>query len=48
MDLKWSTSDQEFRDEVRDFLAKNLTPGLRRAGQALQLMLTLVQADAAE
>ncbi|MEN4396600.1 acyl-CoA dehydrogenase family protein [Mycolicibacterium senegalense] len=41
MDLKWSTSDQEFRDEVREFLAKNLTPELRRAGQ----LMTSVYAD---
>ena len=41
MDLKWSTSDQEFRDEVRDFLAKNLTPELQRAGR----LMTSVYAD---
>ncbi|MBU9764255.1 acyl-CoA dehydrogenase [Mycobacterium sp. TNTM28] len=41
MDLKWSKTDQEFRDEVRDFLAKNLTPELRRAGR----LMTSVYAD---
>ncbi|MCV7286625.1 acyl-CoA dehydrogenase family protein [Mycolicibacterium wolinskyi] len=41
MDLKWSKSDQEFRDEVRDFLAQKLTPELRRAGR----LMTSVYAD---
>ena len=41
MDLKWSKTDQEFRDEVRDFLAKNLTPELQRAGK----LMTSVYAD---
>lgn len=41
MDLKWSRSDQEFRDEVRDFLARKLTPELRRAGR----LMTSVYAD---
>ncbi|AKS35157.1 acyl-CoA dehydrogenase family protein [Mycolicibacterium goodii] len=33
MDLKWSRTDQEFRDEVRRFLAEKLTPDLRAAGR---------------
>lgn len=33
MDLKWSKTDQEFRDEVRGFLAEKLTPDLREAGR---------------
>lgn len=33
MDLKWSKADQEFRDEVRGFLAEKLTPDLREAGR---------------
>ncbi|MHC9293121.1 acyl-CoA dehydrogenase family protein [Mycobacterium sp. LTG2003] len=41
MDLKWSKSDQEFRDEVRGFLAQKLTPELRRAGR----LMTSVYAD---
>ncbi|MGV0741836.1 acyl-CoA dehydrogenase family protein [Mycolicibacterium sp. XJ870] len=41
MDLKWSKTDQEFRDEVRDFLAQKLTPELRRAGR----LMTSVYAD---
>ncbi|MDH6197042.1 alkylation response protein AidB-like acyl-CoA dehydrogenase [Mycobacterium frederiksbergense] len=41
MDVKWSTSDQDFRDEVRDFLANNLTPEIRRAGR----LMTSVYAD---
>ncbi|MBU8824578.1 acyl-CoA dehydrogenase family protein [Mycolicibacterium goodii] len=33
MDLKWSRTDQEFRDEVRSFLEEKLTPDLREAGR---------------
>lgn len=33
MDLKWSKTDQEFRDEVLRFLAEKLTPDLREAGR---------------
>ncbi|GAS88320.1 acyl-CoA dehydrogenase family protein [Mycolicibacterium brisbanense] len=41
MDLKWSTTDQAFRAEVRDFLAENLTDDLRQAGR----LMTSVYAD---
>jgi len=41
MDLSWSASDAQFREEVRDFLAAELTPDLRKAGRAL----TSVYAD---
>ncbi len=41
MDLAWSPADLEFRDEVRDFLDKNLTDDLRRAGR----LMTSVYAD---
>lgn len=41
MDLEWSTTDQEFRGEVRDFLAENLTDDLRQAGR----LMTSVYAD---
>ncbi|HJW41036.1 MAG TPA: acyl-CoA dehydrogenase family protein [Rhizomicrobium sp.] len=41
MDLGWSAADTRFRDEVRDFLADELTPELRRKGRAL----TSVYAD---
>jgi alkylation response protein AidB-like acyl-CoA dehydrogenase len=33
MDLKWSKTDQEFRDEVRRFLQEKLTADLREAGR---------------
>lgn len=35
MDLKWTAQDLEFRDEVRAFLADNLTDDLRQVGQSL-------------
>ena len=41
MDLKWSTTDQAFRDEVRGFLAEKLTPDLQQAGR----LMTSVYAD---
>ncbi|MGV9801443.1 acyl-CoA dehydrogenase family protein [Mycobacterium sp. NPDC003449] len=41
MDVKWSTTDQQFRDEVREFLERKLTPDLRRAGR----LMTSVYAD---
>ncbi|WP_458320027.1 acyl-CoA dehydrogenase family protein [Mycolicibacterium brisbanense] len=41
MDLKWSTTDQAFRAEVRDFLAEKLTDDLRQAGR----LMTSVYAD---
>ncbi|MBN3459129.1 acyl-CoA dehydrogenase family protein [Mycolicibacterium mageritense] len=41
MDLTWSTTDQQFRDEVRAFLADKLTPELRQAGR----LMTSVYAD---
>ena len=41
MDLKWSTTDTAFRDEVRSFLEQKLTPELRRAGR----LMTSVYAD---
>lgn len=41
MDLKWSATDQEFRDEVRGFLAEHLTDDLRQAGR----LMTSVYAD---
>ncbi|MDV3126594.1 acyl-CoA dehydrogenase family protein [Mycobacterium sp. 21AC1] len=41
MDLKWSTTDQAFRDEVRSFLTEKLTPDLQRAGR----LMTSVYAD---
>ncbi|MBB2991627.1 alkylation response protein AidB-like acyl-CoA dehydrogenase [Mycolicibacterium iranicum] len=41
MDLEWSATDLEFRDEVRAFLDDRLTPELRRAGR----LMTSVYAD---
>ncbi|HEY0917402.1 MAG TPA: acyl-CoA dehydrogenase family protein [Solimonas sp.] len=41
MDLAWSAADLAFRDEVRAFLAANLTDELRRAGR----LMTSVYAD---
>ncbi|WP_396933277.1 acyl-CoA dehydrogenase family protein [Mycolicibacterium sp.] len=41
MDLTWSTTDQQFRDEVRTFLTDKLTPELRQAGR----LMTSVYAD---
>lgn len=41
MDLEWSEADLAFRDEVRAFLDKRLTPELRRAGR----LMTSVYAD---
>lgn len=41
MDLAWSPSDLEFRDEVRGFLDENLTGELRQAGR----LMTSVYAD---
>lgn len=41
MDLAWSAADLEFRDEVRDFLERNLTDDLRQAGR----LMTSVYAD---
>jgi alkylation response protein AidB-like acyl-CoA dehydrogenase len=41
MDVNWSRSDLEFRDEVRAFLAHKLTPELRCAGS----LMTSVYAD---
>ncbi|MEI9885021.1 MAG: acyl-CoA dehydrogenase family protein [Rhizomicrobium sp.] len=41
MDLSWSAADTRFRDEVRDFLAAELTPDLRKAGKTM----TSVYAD---
>ncbi len=35
MDLSWSADDTRFRDEVRAFLAAELTPDLRKAGKSL-------------
>jgi alkylation response protein AidB-like acyl-CoA dehydrogenase len=41
MDLTWSPTDLEFRDEVRAFLDEKLTPDLRQAGR----LMTSVYAD---
>ena len=41
MDLEWSAKDRAFRDEVRTFLDRHLTPDLRRAGR----LMTSVYAD---
>lgn len=41
MDITWSKQDQEFREEVRVFLAENLTDGIREAGK----FMTSVYAD---
>ena len=41
MDLTWSPTDLEFRDEVRAFLDEKLTPELRQAGR----LMTSVYAD---
>jgi alkylation response protein AidB-like acyl-CoA dehydrogenase len=41
MDMNWSAEDLAFRDEVRAFLNKKLTPELRRAGS----LATSVYAD---
>src|ERR1700709_2284153 len=41
MDLSWSAADTRFREEVREFLAAELTADLRKAGKSL----TSVYAD---
>ncbi|MDH6242772.1 acyl-CoA dehydrogenase family protein [Mycobacterium sp. OTB74] len=41
MDLTWSASDLEFRDEVRVFLRDNLTPDIQQAGR----LMTSVYSD---
>ena len=41
MELGWSEADLAFRDEVRRFLERELTPELRRAGR----LMTSVYAD---
>lgn len=41
MDLSWSEADTMFRDEVRQFLADNLTPEIQRAGR----LMTSVYSD---
>ena len=41
MDLSWSAADTRFREEVRDFIAAELTPDLRKAGRSM----TSVYAD---
>ena len=41
MKLEWSASDRAFRDDVRDFLAANLTEEIRAAGR----LMTSVYAD---
>ncbi len=41
MDMSWSTADQQFREDVREFIAAELTPELRKAGRSL----TSVYAD---
>ncbi len=41
MDLSWSAADTQFRQEVREFLAAELTPDLRKAGRSM----TSVYAD---
>jgi alkylation response protein AidB-like acyl-CoA dehydrogenase len=35
MELSWSTADTRLREEVREFLASELTPDLRKAGRSL-------------
>ncbi|MGZ6009612.1 MAG: acyl-CoA dehydrogenase family protein [Rhizomicrobium sp.] len=41
MDLSWSAADTRFREEVREFIAAELTPDLRKAGRSM----TSVYAD---
>lgn len=41
MDISWSAADQRFREDVREFIAAELTPDLRKAGRSL----TSVYAD---
>jgi alkylation response protein AidB-like acyl-CoA dehydrogenase len=41
MEFGWSAEDLAFRDEVREFLDRELTPELRRAGR----LMTSVYAD---
>src|SRR5258708_19373386 len=41
MDMRWSAADQQFREDVREFIAAELTPELRKAGRSL----TSVYAD---
>lgn len=41
MDIRWSATDLRFRDDVREFIASELTPDLRKAGRSL----TSVYAD---
>lgn len=35
MDLSWSAADTRFREEVREFIAAELTPDLRKAGRSM-------------
>jgi alkylation response protein AidB-like acyl-CoA dehydrogenase len=35
MDISWSAADQHFREEVREFVAAELTADLRKAGRSL-------------
>jgi alkylation response protein AidB-like acyl-CoA dehydrogenase len=35
MDIRWSAADLQFRDEVREFIAAELTPDLRKAGRSM-------------
>src|SRR5579872_7529094 len=41
MDIRWSAADLRFRDDVREFIAAELTPDLRKAGRSM----TSVYAD---
>jgi len=41
MDISWSAADQRFREDVREFIAAELTLDLRKAGRSL----TSVYAD---
>jgi alkylation response protein AidB-like acyl-CoA dehydrogenase len=35
MDMRWSAADLQFRDDVRKFIAAELTPDLRKAGRSM-------------
>ena len=41
MDMAWSAADLRFREEVREFVASELTTDLRKAGRSM----TSVDAD---
>jgi alkylation response protein AidB-like acyl-CoA dehydrogenase len=47
MELSWSAGDERFREEVRDFLADELTPELRQVGKSLTSVYATYEAGVA-